>query len=287
MRCTLEGEMTKRPPLRPSEMAREDLEQEVLRLREVLGAAQEGGVISSGESPKDTDGGNALQLVQEELREFLHLVSHDAKAPLRHIRSFGKLLSEKHADFDEESRLWMAFVTKGATRMDTLLDALLTYSRVGSRPLALRALSLENLANRVIHASRDESFASLEIQWGERSEIVADETKMRHLVGHILENAVLYARPTVTPRMKIDLTVREDAWHIQFSDNGVGIESSAFERIFEPGKRLAPPDELHCGMGLAICRKVARRHGGEMGVVSEVGAGSDFWVRIPRHSDPL
>jgi PAS domain S-box-containing protein len=241
-----------------------------------------------------------LERSNRELADFAYVASHDLQEPLRKIQAFGDRLAERAGPaLDDTGRDWLARMQAAAGRMSHLIHDLLAYSRVGTRPAPFAPVDLAQ-------AARDaESDLSVRLQStggrveiGALPEIEADGMMMRQLLLNLVGNAVKFHRPGVPPVVRVQgwLLDADEApptaealeWaEIVVRDNGIGFEPRHAERIFAPFQRLHGRGEYDgTGMGLAICRRIAERHGGTLAAAGEVDAGSAFTVRLPVRRPP-
>ncbi|MBL8058035.1 MAG: PAS domain S-box protein, partial [Anaerolineales bacterium] len=227
-----------------------------------------------------------LEAATQEMETFSYSVSHDLRAPLRAINGFAAILAERHAaGLNAEGRRYLDNIVTAGGRMSQLIDDLLAYSRVGRRavrrgPVPLRPLLEEvgqELAARAAEARAEVSLPA------ELPLVQADPGLLRQIFGNLLENALLYHRPGVPPRIAI--TVQWAAAGqvvIAVADNGLGIRPEYQERIFDVFQRLHGDDQYPgTGLGLALVRKAAGLLNGMVWVESTEGQGSTFFVRLP------
>jgi PAS domain S-box-containing protein len=215
----------------------------------------------------------------EELGQFAYIASHDLQEPLRMVASYTQLLSRRYkgklgSDADE----FIAFAVDGASRMQRLIQDLLTYSRVGTKGKDLLDTSSEEALQQALLNLRgaiEESGAL--VTHDPLPAVLADDMQLIQLFQNLVGNAIKYQRPGV-PRVHIS-AARNGAkkWTFAVQDNGLGIDSQYFERIFGMFQRLHKREEFAgTGIGLAICKKIVERHGGSISVESEPGQGSTF-----------
>lgn len=238
-----------------------------------------------------------LEKSNQELKEFAYVASHDLQEPLRKIQTFGGRLFSKYAEaMDETGRDYLERMVKAAGRMRDLIEALLTFSRVSSRGMHFALVdlntalqeALSNLERRI-----EETEAELEIQ--KLPTLEADFVQMVQLMQNLIGNALKFHRQGVPPVVKVGYRIRQDkkrprrkkdstagVCEIYVQDNGIGLKNEYDEQIFAPFQRLHGRTEYEgVGIGLAICRRIVERHGGNISVESQVGQGSTFFVTLP------
>jgi PAS domain S-box-containing protein len=225
----------------------------------------------------------ALGRSNADLERFAYNASHDLQEPLRMVASFVELLKRRYeGQLDTDADEFIQYASEGAHRMQRMLDDLLAYSRV-SRATRLPgsvdvdALVSDCLAN--LQLAIRESAATIERAPLPR--VIADGPQLAHVFTNLMGNALKF-RNGEPPVVRIDAE-RDGAWcHFRVSDNGIGIESQHFERIFVMFQRLNRRDQyVGNGMGLAIARRVIEQNGGQMWVTSTPGSGSTFHFTLP------
>jgi PAS domain S-box-containing protein len=241
-----------------------------------------------------------LERSNRELGDFAYVASHDLQEPLRKIQAFGDRLAERSGPaLDETGRDALARMQAAARRMSDLIHALLDYSRVGTRPAPFAPVDLAQAAADAESdlAVRIQSTGG-RVEIGALPEVEGDGTMMRQLMLNLIGNAVKFGRPGVPPVVRVDgrlldadeapPTPEAEAWaEIVVRDNGIGFETKYAERIFAPFQRLHGRGEYEgTGMGLAICRRIAERHGGTLTAHGEPGIGATFTVRVPVRRPP-
>jgi PAS domain S-box-containing protein len=217
-----------------------------------------------------------------ELEQFAYVASHDLQEPLRMVASYVQLLRRRYqGKIDGEADEFIQFAVEGATRMQSLINDLLTYSRVGTRgkPFAAMAAAdavkqaLENLQLAV-----EESHAVVQV--GQLPTVRVDETQFVQLFQNLISNAIKY-RGSEPPLVQVSAKRVDGAWQFEVKDNGIGIDPKHFERIFIIFQRLqARDDTAGTGIGLALCKKIVERHGGRIWVESAPGKGSSVLFTI-------
>lgn len=216
----------------------------------------------------------------EQLQNFLYVASHDLKEPLRIIGNFSQLLDRQcHGYIDDTGREYIKFITDGVRNMNALIDDLLHYSALDTRPHLTQDIHLPTMwfiIRRMQDKCLKKTGGELTIQ-GMEGYIHGDKTKFRLLLEALLSNAVKFKHPTRP--LKILITRTETETHHRFSvkDNGIGIRREFFGKIFEMFKRLHNRKDYEgTGLGLALCKKITEQHGGAISVESVFGEGSTF-----------
>jgi PAS domain S-box-containing protein len=218
-----------------------------------------------------------------ELEQFAYVASHDLQEPLRMVTSFLQLLKSRYGGkLDTDADEFIDFAVDGATRMKTLINDLLIYSRVGTASKPSMPISGDEVFNRAAANLRiviEESGA--EITHDPLPTIVADDTQIVQLFQNLIGNALKF-RSAETPKIHIGVKEMDGEWVISFKDNGIGIEPEYKERIFIIFQRLhLSTDYPGTGIGLAVCKKIVERHGGKIWVESELGQGATFYFTMP------
>jgi PAS domain S-box-containing protein len=236
-----------------------------------------------------------LQRSNQELERFASVASHDLQEPLRKIQAFGDRLQSKIGDtVDETSREYLIRMRAAAARMRTLINDLLTFSRVGTRALTLARVDLRQEAEQVVSDLENRiQQADGRVELGPLATINADALQMRQLLQNLIANGLKFHRPGVPPVVRVEGRFvgadasngdsrTERSYEITVSDNGIGFEEAYLDRIFELFQRLHGRNEYEgTGIGLAICRKIVERHGGTITARSSPGQGATFIVNLP------
>jgi light-regulated signal transduction histidine kinase (bacteriophytochrome) len=229
-----------------------------------------------------------LERSNAELEQFAYVASHDLQEPLRMVSSYTQLLAKRYKDqLPAEAQEFMHFTVDGAARMKQLIEDLLAYSRVGTKGKELVPVSLEAPLKRALTNLRtaiEESGATVSAD--ALPTVEADEVQLAQVFQNLIGNALKF-RGKAAPRIHVGAAEQAGEWQISIADNGIGIEPQYFERIFMLFQRLHAMGEYPgTGIGLAICKKVAERHGGRIWVSSTPGAGSTFHFTLPKKEFP-
>jgi len=220
-----------------------------------------------------------LNRSNEELGQFAYIASHDLQEPLRMVASYTQLLARRYKGrLDSDADEFITFAVDGANRMQGLIQDLLAYSRVGTKGKELRETSSEEALQRAILNLRGAiADSGAMVTHDLLPPVLADETQLVQLFQNLIGNAIKYQNPGV-PRIHISAIKNGGGkWTFSVRDNGLGIDPQYFERIFVMFQRLHKREEFAgTGIGLAICKKIVERHGGEISVQSQPGKGSTF-----------
>lgn len=226
-----------------------------------------------------------LTSANKELESFSYSVSHDLRAPLRAIKGFSEIIARRHKEkLNEEGQHYINNIIQASNRMERLIDDMLVYSRIGKSALRNESIKMDELLRSLLQTFTEQ----LEKNGGDISlakdfpKILADQSLVIQVFTNLIENALKFKRPGVTPQIKIDWQIDGSFAIFQISDNGIGIASEHYERIFQIFQRLHNEDEFPgTGIGLATVKKSLVLLGGSISVTSEIGRGSVFSVRLP------
>jgi len=225
-----------------------------------------------------------LENTNRELQNFTSVAAHDLQEPLRKILTFGERLNAAmQGQAGGQAQEDLGRMLSAAGRMRALIDDLLSYTRVASRPWAAVDTDLDACLRQAwsdLEVSVEQSGAVLST--GPLPSLRADPSQLRQLFVNLLGNAIKYRRPDMAPRIDVAWTGRAKDVEIRISDNGIGFDPSQAEKIFELFKRLHGRSEYPGnGLGLAICRKIAERHGGALRAEGRPGQGATFILDLP------
>jgi len=224
-----------------------------------------------------------LKRSNTDLEQFAHIASHDLQEPLRMVSSYMELMKRRYeGKLDSDADDFIGFAVDGANRMQTLINDLLTYSRVGTRGKPLTPIGCTSVLEQVLmnlEVAIDESGAV--VTHDPLPTVMADDSQLAQVFQNLIGNAIKF-KGEEPPRIHIAAERRGNEWVFSASDNGIGISPEFFERIFVIFQRLHSRDEYPgTGIGLAVCKKIIERHGGRMWVESDPGQGSTFYFTIP------
>lgn len=225
-----------------------------------------------------------LRRSNEELEKFAYVASHDLQEPLRMVSSYTQLLARRYKDrLDDDAEEFIGYAVDGAQRMQTLINELLKYSRVGTSGKELAPTDCEAVLDAAcanLKIAMEESGAVL--KRGQLPEVMGDQTQLIQLFQNLLGNAIKFRREGEPPEVNVSARESEGRWMFSVSDNGVGIEAQYAERVFVIFQRLHGGVEYPgTGIGLALCKKIVERHGGSIRLESEPGKGSTFYFSLP------
>ncbi|WP_083651505.1 PhnD/SsuA/transferrin family substrate-binding protein [Vreelandella massiliensis] len=230
----------------------------------------------------------SLERSNKELEHFAYATSHDLRQPLRMVTSYAQLLERHLGELDEDAEMMLHYMRDGATRMDSMLLSLLDYSRVGRKGQPMQKMPLKDALDEALHfltPNIEQANAKITVT-GEWPTVHASPDEMTRLFQNLISNALKYRAPENTG---VDVTIDSKAlpdkqqWQISVTDNGIGIAPDQIERLFKVFQRLHTREQYEgTGVGLAVCRKIVERHGGQIWVESEgEGKGSRFTLTLP------
>jgi chemotaxis family two-component system sensor kinase Cph1 len=208
----------------------------------------------------------ALERSHYELEQFAYVASHDLKSPLRNISSYAQLLQKRyHGQLDSDADEFINYIVLYTQKMNDILTELLDYSRV-DRNKTFKLTPLSKILDLAILNMRNTlEQNNVTIHSGDLPELIIQKDAFQPLFEHLIENAIVF-KSDLSPVVHISakrLDLR-GTWQITVRDNGVGLDATYHEKAFLPFQRINNRERPGCGMGLAICRKVVKMHGGDI-----------------------
>lgn len=227
-----------------------------------------------------------LEVTNKELESFAYSVSHDLRAPLRHIAGFAELLQRQASSFlDDKSRRYMEMILESSKRMGALIDDLLGFSRIGRAETKASAVDLEQLAEEVVAELGQES-KGREIAWkiGSLPVCYGDRAMLKMALVNLLSNAIKFTRLRTRAEIEIGCAGEgEGRAEIFVKDNGAGFDMRYVDKLFGVFQRLHSAEEFEgTGIGLATVQRIIHRHGGEVRAEGAVGQGATFYFSLPK-----
>lgn len=226
-----------------------------------------------------------LEIRNQELKDFINIASHDLREPLRKISMFGNLLEKTTGPLGEEERSYLDKIKSSAFRMEKFLDDILELSLITTQANPFRKIDLKKVIKQV---TNDLEVPILEtngvVECGELPIIEGDKFQICQLFQNLISNSLKFHRKEVPPYIKVTRSHDSNGkLNIILEDNGIGFDQRFSSRIFKPFERLHSHNQFKgSGMGLAICQKIASRHGGKITATSQVGKGSIFTIALPK-----
>ena len=224
-----------------------------------------------------------LREVLGDLEAFSYSIAHDMRAPLRAMQGFANLLQDELAEnASSQVTEYVRRIRTSANRLDQLIQDVLNYSKIMRMEVELDSIDPATVIREIIESYPRLGPADADIQIrGPLPRVAANRAALTQVVSNLLGNAVKFVHAGVRPQVTIRAERRDDVVRFWFEDNGIGIPKEACERIFQMLQRVNPRDEYEgTGIGLAIVRKAAERMAGRVGVESELGQGSKFWIEL-------
>ncbi|MFA9503515.1 PAS domain-containing protein [Natrinema sp. H-ect1] len=224
-----------------------------------------------------------LEESNERLEQFAYTASHDLQEPLRMVTSYLQLLEQRYSDdLDEDAGEFIDYAVDGADRMREMIDGLLEYARIETRGNPFEPVELDDVFDDVrTDLQLQIQNSNAHIEGSSLPQVNGDREQLRRVFQNLLSNAIEYSGDE-PPRVAVSAERAGSMWQISVRDEGIGIDSEKTDRVFEVFQRLHSREESEgSGLGLALCRRIVERHGGEIWVESEPGTGSTFSLTLP------
>jgi signal transduction histidine kinase len=229
-----------------------------------------------------------LERSNKELEQFAYVASHDLQEPLRMVSSYTQLLGERYGDqLDEKAKKFINYAVDGAVRMQQLIQDLLLFSRVTTRgeefqPVdsgAALGMAMSSLGETIRQSgalvTNDDDFP----------QVIADQTQLAQVFQNLISNAIKF-RGQKQPRVHVSVQEQDLDWLFSVEDNGIGIDPRYAGKVFVIFQRLHTREEYPgTGIGLALCERIIKRHGGEIWFDSKPGEGSTFCFTFPKRTE--
>jgi signal transduction histidine kinase len=221
-----------------------------------------------------------LQELVSELEHFSYSITHDMRAPLRAMKGFAELLSDDESKGPEDRKLYLGRIITAAERMDGLIGDALYYSKTVREELPLAPVNVNTLLRDMLDSYPEFRSSKADIQIPHNVPLVmGNDAGLTQCFSNLIGNAVKFVEPSQRPNVRIWCEARADWVRIWVEDQGIGISESMLPRIFDMFSHGAVP-QAGTGIGLALVRKVVQRMGGKVGVESQKGQGSRFWLEL-------
>lgn len=225
-----------------------------------------------------------LEALNQELEAFSYSVSHDLRAPLRHIRSYIQILKEEPLSLSAENRQLLTRTSEAAEAMELLINALLEFARMGRAALRRENFSSAELVNEVVREMSEDT-KDRPIRWEIEPlpAVSADRALLKQVWTNLLANAVKYSRTRNPAVIRVGCGVRPEEYEFHVRDNGVGFDMKYADKLFGVFQRLHGRDEFEgTGIGLASVRRIITRHGGRAWAEARPGEGATFFFTVPK-----
>lgn len=220
---------------------------------------------------------------REDLEQLLYVVSHDLNEPLRTVTAYIQLIQKNiEKGTTKDLNEFMNFVLDGTQRMQSMIQDLVQLSRINKETVPLSEVDLSEVI-KISVAQLNSKIKELDAKviYDDLPKLKGDTSQLIRLFTHLIDNALKFKAPSRKPEIKISVEKREPGYLFSVTDNGIGIDKEFYERIFIIFQRLHSRGEYGgTGIGLALCKKIVERHGGEIRVESEAGKGSTFYFTI-------
>jgi light-regulated signal transduction histidine kinase (bacteriophytochrome) len=227
-----------------------------------------------------------LEASNKELESFAYSVSHDLRAPLRHVAGYSELLQKQAPDsLDDKSRRYIQTILESAKRMGNLIDDLLAFSRLGRAEAKMRAVDLQQVVKEVIaEVSRDTTDRDIAWKIGALPACHGDSSMLKLVVVNLVSNAVKFTRMRTRTEIEIGCADKNnDELEVFVRDNGAGFDMQYANKLFGVFQRLHLAEQFEgTGIGLATVQRIILRHGGQVRAEGAVDQGATFYFSLPK-----
>jgi light-regulated signal transduction histidine kinase (bacteriophytochrome) len=225
----------------------------------------------------------SLEQSNMELQQFAYIASHDLQTPLRSIAAFAQFLQKDYqGQLDEQADDYINRMVGSVKSMQTMIGDLLAYSRIESQTVSFHPVDLNQVCDDAVGMLRPliEDTAG-EVTHDDLPTIAGERSQLAQLLQNLISNGIKY-HGDQPPRVHVSAQWQDGVWTIAVRDEGIGIDAKYHEKIFEIFRRLHTEQEYSgTGIGLAVCRRIVHRHGGQMWLESQPGEGCTFYFSVP------
>lgn len=225
-----------------------------------------------------------LSRSNKELEQFAYVASHDLQEPLRMVSSYVQLLAERYRDqLDDKAQKFIHYAVDGANRMQVLIQDLLDFSRVSTRGLAFSSVDCNQLLGEALDNLQTSIRATGTVIIGDHLPmVIGDRVQIVQIFQNLIANSIKFCA-NESPTIHVSAESNDDRWQFSVQDNGIGIDRKYADKIFVIFQRLHTREEYPgTGIGLALCKRIVERHGGEIWFNSEEGKGTTFYFTLPK-----
>jgi signal transduction histidine kinase len=219
----------------------------------------------------------------EQLRRFAYVVSHELQEPLRMVKSYTQLLAARYkGQLDKEADDFISYSIQGASRMETFIRDMLSYSQAAEGGLELKPTTCKAVLEwSLLELDGSIRESGAEITHDALPEVMCDPMRLAQVFNNLIGNGIKY-RSQERPRIHISAVDDGEMWRLSVRDNGVGIDPKYASTVFTLFKRLHGREKAGSGVGLSICKEIVEHHGGQIWVESQPNQGSTFHFTLPK-----
>ena len=223
----------------------------------------------------------ALQRTVNDLESFSYSISHDLRSPLRAMLGYSQALLEDFSEMPSMAKDYLQKIAKSAERLDHLIQDLLAFSRMSHEPDSISPVNLDELIRDIVQQYPDFQGKADIIIDGKLPVVLGHETALTQVVSNLIGNGIKFVPPERRPKIKVKAEQRDHVIRVEFIDNGIGIAPENQQRIFKMFEQVNPAGTYAgTGIGLAVVKKAVEKMQGSLGVESQVGEGSKFWIEL-------
>lgn len=259
---------------------------ELKKVEEALRAKERAEDVRKGAEKALSKLNEELMRSNKELQQFAYLTSHDLQEPLRTISTFTQFIAQRYkGHFDKEGNKFLYYIVESAQRMKNLINDLMTYSMVGSRTSPFAEVDFNEVFEKVVqHLAFIIQEKKAVITHGQLPSVLGDESQLIQLLRNLVDNSLKFCNRT--PHIHISAKEQPDEYLFSVRDNGIGIDQRYADKIFLIFQRLVARHEYEgTGIGLAVSKRIAERHGGNICFESKLGEGTTFYFTIAKNHE--